>query len=192
YRSKEIILKHNKKEITDPLFISYDRYEEIKEKYGAPKDGDILLTSVGTLGVPYIVNSKEKFYFKDGNLTWLKNFKEVVNNRYIYYWVQSKYGKNEINKITIGSTQQAITINSLKSLEIQLPSLRMQNKISRTLDAIYEKENNNLNIINSLEELAQTLFKRWFVDFEFPNEEGKPYKSSGGKMVESELGMIPE
>src|SRR5699024_9632475 len=68
YRSKEIILKHNKKEITDPLFISYDRYEEIKEKYGAPKDGDILLTSVGTLGVPYIVNSKEKFYFKDGNL----------------------------------------------------------------------------------------------------------------------------
>src|SRR5699024_6648957 len=38
----------------------------------------------------------------------------------------------------------------------------------------------------------QTLFKRWFVDFEFPNEEGKPYKSSGGKMVESELGMIPE
>src|SRR5699024_5150641 len=49
----------------------------------------------------------------------------------------------------------------------------------------------NNAIISNLEELAQTLFKHWFVDFEFPNEEGKPYKSSGGKMVESELGMIP-
>ncbi|WP_070709129.1 restriction endonuclease subunit S [Nosocomiicoccus sp. HMSC059G07] len=192
YRSKEIILKHNRKEIKEPLFISYDRYKEIKEKHGAPEEGDILLTSVGTLGVPYIVNSKERFYFKDGNLTWLKNFREVVNNKYIYYWLQSKYGKNEINKITIGSTQQAITINSLKNLEVQLPSLKIQNKITRILDAIYEKENNNFNIQNNLEELAQILFKRWFVDFEFPNEEGNPYKSSGGKMVESELGMIPE
>ena len=43
-----------------------------------------------------------------------------------------------------------------------------------------------------LEEMAQALFKRWFVDFEFPNEEGQPYKSSGGEMVESELGMIPK
>jgi type I restriction enzyme S subunit len=44
----------------------------------------------------------------------------------------------------------------------------------------------------TLEEMAQALFKRWFVDFEFPDEEGKPYKSSGGKMVESEIGLIPE
>src|SRR5699024_11916417 len=51
---------------------------------------------------------------------------------------------------------------------------------------------NNEEMINNLEDLAQTLFKHWFVDFEFPNENGKLYKSSGGKMVESELGMIPQ
>ena len=55
-----------------------------------------------------------------------------------------------------------------------------------------EKIELNRKINQNLEEAAQTLFKRWFIDFEFPNEEGKPYKSSGGKMIESELGEIPE
>src|SRR5690606_14224033 len=58
-----------------------------------------------------------------------------------------------------------------------------------TLD---EKIETNNQINEKLEEMAQALFKRWFVDFEFPNENGEPYKSSGGEMVESELGMIPK
>src|SRR5699024_2551619 len=65
-------------------------------------------------------------------------------------------------------------------------------KILKMVNPIEERIELNNSIISNLEELAQTLFKHWFVDFEFPNEEGKPYKSSGGKMVESELGMIPE
>ena len=67
-----------------------------------------------------------------------------------------------------------------------------QKEIAKTIN-IYDQKITLLREQNqTLEELAQTLFKRWFVEFEFPNENGQPYKSSGGKMVESELGEIPE
>ncbi|HHF1618267.1 TPA: restriction endonuclease subunit S, partial [Haemophilus influenzae] len=69
FRSKEIIELNSGNEITTELFISKERFLEIKKKFGTPSYGDILLTSVGTLGVPYFVNYKEEFYFKDGNLT---------------------------------------------------------------------------------------------------------------------------
>ena len=64
--------------------------------------------------------------------------------------------------------------------------------ITKILSDLDEKIETNNKINKKLEEMAQAIFKQWFVDFEFPNEEGKPYKSSGGEMVESELGMIPK
>jgi len=70
--------------------------------------------------------------------------------------------------------------------------LEEQRRIAGILGAIDDKIENNRRINTNLELQAQALYKQWFVDFEFPNEEGKPYKSSGGKMVDSELGPIPE
>ena len=67
----------------------------------------------------------------------------------------------------------------------------IQNYIGQIIYNINYKINNNNKIIANLEELSQTLFKRWFVDFEFPDEDGNPYKSSGGEMIDSELGKIP-
>jgi len=74
YRSKEVIQKHDGEAINTELFISEEKYNEIKNKFGVPTKGDMLMTSVGTLGIPYIVKASEKFYFKDGNLTWYKDF----------------------------------------------------------------------------------------------------------------------
>lgn len=191
YRSKEIIQKANNENVSIDLYISEERYKEIKGKFGTPTKGDILLTSVGTIGVSYLVGN-EKFYFKDGNLTWFSNFSDQLNNEFLYYWFNSKMGKNEINRITIGSTQKALTIVNLKNLKISLPTIEIQIKIVHILKSLNEKIKSNLNLLSKLEELSQTLFKHWFINFEFPNEEGKPYKSSGGEMVESELGEIPE
>ena len=73
-----------------------------------------------------------------------------------------------------------------------MPSLEEQRRIAGILGAIDDKIENNRRINTNLELQAQALFDEWFVDFEFPNEEGKPYKSSGGKMVDSELDPIPE
>ena len=77
YRSKEIIEKQSGKNISTGLFISEEKYAEIKNKYSVPQANDILLTSVGTLGIPYVVKEDEKFYFKDGNLIWIK--KSITN-----------------------------------------------------------------------------------------------------------------
>lgn len=192
YRSKEIILLSKGYNIKDSLYITKEKYENI-EKNSIPKEGDILLTSVGTIGVPLLIlKSHLPFYFKDGNLIRFHNFKSLLINKYLFYWLKSPIGKHEINKITIGSTQKALTMVQIKKIPIKIPSISCQNKIVSILSSLDSKIEVNNQIISNLEELASTLFKRWFVDFEFPDENGNPYKSSGGKMVDSELGEIPE
>ncbi|HEA4359447.1 TPA: restriction endonuclease subunit S, partial [Staphylococcus aureus] len=84
-----------------------------------------------------------------------------------------------------------INKSTLENLEIKIPNEKFQKFIGTLLRNIDNKIELNNKIIANLEELSQTLFKRWFVDFEFPDENGNPYKSSGGEMIDSELGMIP-
>ena len=191
YRSKEIIEKSKGNDVSTELYISKERFNELKNKFGAPSLGDILLTSVGTLGVPYIVR-KEEFYFKDGNLTWIKNFKDNCHNKFIFYWLLSPDGVYQINTRCIGSTQKALTIDTLKKFELKIPPFEEQKAIAHILSTLDDKIEVNNQINKTLENMAQAIFKQWFVDFEFPNEGGEPYKSSGGEMIESELGMIPK
>lgn len=182
YRGKEIIAKQKGNAISNELFISRNRYEEIKARYGVPQQRELLLTSVGTLGVPYVIK-EEEFYFKDGNLTWFRHF-NGLDVEYLYYWFLSPYGKNEINTKAIGSTQKALTIDSLSKFDIKIPvNLDDQRRIASILSSLDRKIELNNKIHADLEEMAQAIFKNWFVDFE-------PFKD--GKFVDSELGMIPE
>jgi type I restriction enzyme S subunit len=164
YRSKEIIEKHNKDKVSTDLYISEERYEEIKSKFGVPIQGDILLTSVGTLGIPYIVQEKEKFYFKDGNLTWLKNIKSNSTSDFLYYWIVSPIGKNTLNSITIGSTQPAFTISCLKEANISLPTLPEQKAIAAVLSSLDDKIDLLHRQNKTLESIAETIFRQWFVE----------------------------
>lgn len=171
YRSKEIIEKKQGKLISEPLYISEEKYEEIKNKFGVPCVGDMLLTSVGTIGIPYIVKSTDKFYFKDGNLTWFKNFNNKLLSKYLFYWICSPKGAKTLYNTTIGSSQKALTIAALKNIEIELPALKIQNKIVSILSAYDDLIENNQKQIKLLEEAAQRLYKEWFVDLRFPGYE---------------------
>ena len=174
YRSKEIIESSNGQAISEPLFISQEKYDEIKNHFGVPQPGDMLLTSVGTIGVPYIVREKDYFYFKDGNLTWFRNFSDELDSKYLYFWVNSSEGQSVLNNTTIGSSQKALTIASLKGLEIPCPPAPVQKRIVEILagyDALIE---NNRKQIKLLEEAAQRLYKEWFVDLRFPGHETTP------------------
>lgn len=174
YRSKEIIEASNGQAISEPLFISQEKYDEIKKHFGVPQPGDMLLTSVGTIGVPYIVREKDYFYFKDGNLTWFRNFSDALDSKYLYFWVKSSEGQGVLNNTTIGSSQRALTIASLKGLEIPCPPVTVQKRIVDILaryDAMIE---NNQKQIKLLEETAQRLYKEWFVDLRFPGYETTP------------------
>lgn len=178
YRGKEIIEKSKGNKVSTEIFIEKKRYEEIKKKFSIPKEGDILLSSVGTLGVPWLVENEE-FYFKDGNLTWISNFKDI-NNKFLYYWLLSSYGQNQIYAKAIGSTQKALTIEILKGFELDLPSVEYQKKASSLLSLIDKKIINNRNLNDNLAELKATLFKAWFV--EFVDEE---------RLINTDSGCIP-
>lgn len=161
YRSREIIERREHKEISEPLYISESLYNKFKEKFGVPAKGDILLTSVGTLGVPYLVGD-ETFYFKDGNLTWMKNFSDKLDSRYLYYWLNSSFGKSSLLARAIGSSQAALTIDILKKYKFFVPEIARQKKIITILSAYDDLIENNNKRIKILEKMAENLYKEWF------------------------------
>lgn len=171
YRQKEIIDKKKGNPLEDLIYISESVYNDFKEKFGVPVNGDLLITAVGaTLGIPYVVGD-EKFYFKDGNLIWLSNFKKELNSQFLYYWIDSTFGTQTLWNRTIGSAQPALTIDSIKKLSIPIPSIEIQEKIVFTLktyDEILEINNRRIHI---LEQMAENFYKEWFVRFRFPGYE---------------------
>ena len=171
YRSKEIIESDEGKIIENPLYISVDKYNEIKEKFGVPQTGDMLLTSVGTIGIPYIIKKKDCFYFKDGNLTWFRDFREGLNSKYLYYWIKSSEGTGILYNTTIGSSQKALTISALKNIKVSLPPRSVQDKIVEVVSVYDDLIENNQKQIKLLKEAAQRLYKEWFVDLHFPGHE---------------------
>ncbi|WP_096516063.1 restriction endonuclease subunit S [Clostridium perfringens] len=118
---------------------------------------------------------------------------KFIDSDYLKYYLVNKETQMFLLSLAgSGATRAALTKSMLENIEISLPYIEEQKAISKILSDLDEKIEVNNKINKNLEEMAQAIFKQWFVDFEFPNEEGKPYKSSGGEMVESELGMIPK
>lgn len=112
--------------------------------------------------------------------------------KYLGYFFRSNYFRNQVDSLSTMTTRASLNNSMLDTIMIIIPPFKDQKAIGDTLFALDKKIENNKKIAENLEAQAQAIFKYWFVDFEFPNEEGKPYKSSGGEMVESELGMIPK
>ena len=100
YRTKEIKELANKELISSELFISRERYEEIKEEFSVPEIGDILITAIGTVGEIYVVEDEKEFYFKDGNILWLKKFKDI-DPYFLRYLLSSLI--NELHNLSSGS-----------------------------------------------------------------------------------------
>ena len=169
--------------LDEEVFNSISRY--------TVNEGDIVISIVGTIGLVSIIGKTLDGANLTENCVKLIELKNV-NRDYLYYYLTSIYGKREFEKGTVGAVQAKLPIKNIQQVSIKLPNLSQQKAIADILSSLDDKIEVNNQMNETLEEMAQALFKRWFVDFEFPNEEGKPYKSSGGEMVESELGMIPK
>ena len=162
YRGKEIIAKSEGRKIDNSLFISKDRYNTLLKKCGVPKENDILISAVGTIGKVYhVAKSDIPFYFKDGNLIRIYNYNySLIDPYYLYYLLKSYCGQNAIRKIEIGSTQKAITINELSSIVLDIPSLQKQQEISNKLKKIDALISVNSEINDNLLELAKAVFNK--------------------------------
>jgi type I restriction enzyme S subunit len=171
FRGKEISEKFNRNQtLSTELFISRNKFEEIASKFGAPSTGDLLLTSVGTLGNPYLVKDGDEFYFKDGNITWFRAF-SGINSTYLYFWIQSPTGRAQLGKSTIGTSQSAYTIELLKRMDVSVPPLQAQYRIADILSAYDDLIENNRRRMALLEDAARQLYREWFVRLRFPGHE---------------------
>ena len=114
--------------------------------------------------------------------------------KFLFYYLTNKYTLAILQNIAENrsGTFPQITFDNVAELDILLPDLGEQKEIAKFIENLDKKIYLLRSQNETLEAIAQTLFKRWFVEFEFPDENGLPYKSSGGKMVSSELGEIPE
>ena len=161
-------------------FIDPQLYHRYRNTYSFPKKGDVLISAAGTIGRSVIYNGEDA-YFQDSNIVWIEHDQTIVLNEYLYYvlnsihWTPSK-----------GSTILRLYNDDIKNKEVYLPSISIQKVVSLVLSNIDHKIKVNRAINQNLEAMAKQLYDYWFVQFDFPNEEGKPYKSSGGKMVWNE------
>ena len=155
------------------------------------QEEDVLVGIIGTLGNCYQYKKSDRFGISS-SIGILRPNKELLYPEYLYHIVSSKRFLNLIQSVKGGSVQAYTNLPTLRNVPITLPPIEEQKSIANILSTLDEKIEVNNQINKTLETMAQAIFKQWFVDFEFPNEDGEPYKSSGGKMVESELGMIPE
>jgi type I restriction enzyme S subunit len=112
--------------------------------------------------------------------------------RFIDFLLRSNLWKNFVGSVKSGSAQGGANAKAFSSFPILLPSLPEQRAIASVLSAFDDKIELLREQNKTLESIAQTLFNRWFVEFNFPDENGQPYRDSGGKMIDSELGEIPE
>lgn len=171
---------------TIELNSSYEYVDEITQKqiqrYITQK-GDILISIVGTIGLIAIVGGS----LDGANLTenCVKLVKlDKIDSEYLYYYLKSPFGQQNISRGTVGAVQAKLPIKNIQEFSIICPELISdQRRIASILSSLDRKIELNNKINADLEEMAQAIFKNWFVDFE-------PFKD--GKFVNSELGMIPE
>ncbi|HGO3764920.1 TPA: restriction endonuclease subunit S [Staphylococcus aureus] len=140
----------------------------------------------GRSGLIGAVHYESKDFWPLNTTLYVKDFKGNCPE-YVYYFLKNMNLKN----FSTGSSVPTLNRNHLNNIEVSIHDKFKQLKQIKLLVDIDNKIETNKKIIANLEELSQTLFKHWFVDFEFPAENGNPYKSSGGEMVDSELGLIP-
>ena len=160
----------------DPLL-----YKHYKKSYSFPRKGDVLISAAGTIGKSVIYNGEDA-YFQDSNIVWIEHDQSIVLNEFLYYllnsiqWIPSK-----------GSTIFRLYNDDIRNKEVFIPSIKEQRGIVSVLSSIDRKIELNRTINQNLEAMAKQLYDYWFVQFDFPNEEGKPYKSSGGLMTWNDL-----
>ncbi|WP_151739593.1 restriction endonuclease subunit S [Acinetobacter nosocomialis] len=159
FRGKEITELKSGGFPSDILYISPTQFNEFKEKFGAPKNGEILITAVGTLANTYLINTNYEFYFKDGNLIWLKDIKSNPN----FLMILLDAHKNDVLASAIGSTQKALTIANLNKLIFKFPTLEEQTKISNFLSAIDQKIEVVAKQIEQTKQWKKGLLQQMFV-----------------------------
>jgi len=138
YRTRELVKLSENGYVDNELFITQELYEEFKNQFGVPKVDDLLISGVGTIGIPYIVSNDEPFYFKDGNVIWFQN-KGVFLSRYIYFLYKSTFMQNQLHEMSAGTTVETYTIINAEKTAFPLPPLSEQRRIVERIERLFAR-----------------------------------------------------
>lgn len=177
-------IKNSSIDFKNCKFIS--KKQALTLKKGFAKVGDVLLTHKASIGRSAIIpETNNEYILLTPQVTYYRvKDKQKINNFYLKYYFDSKYFQSAIFSYSgAGSTRAYIGITEQLNLPVKLPSLYTQEQIAAVLSSLDSKIELNSKINNELEAMAKTLYDYWFVQFDFPDKDGKPYKTSGGKMV---------
>lgn len=161
-------------------YISWEKYEESPEIKIAPNDIVIVKTG-NSYGRTAIIRNVEHPMTLNPQFVVLKNIR--INPVYLAYFLKTNEFQKQVYGIVGGSAIPTLSQENLASLIVRVPNENIQNTIADILDSLDGKIELNKQINDNLEAMVKQLYDYWFVQFDFPNEEGKPYKSSGGVMV---------
>lgn len=155
YRAREVVKLAQNGIVDNDLFISEELYKEFTKEKGAPKEGDIIISAVGTLGQCYLVKKTDRFYFKDASVLWFENISNV-DVRYIEYAFKSDLIMKQVLNKSMGATVGTLTISRAKIIQIPIPPLEEQKQIVALLDKAFTaidqaKANIEKNIENTKE-----------------------------------------
>lgn len=157
------------------------------------KENDIVFARTGaSTGRAFFYEKKYGELVYAGFLIKFSLNEKKVNPKYLKYFCLSEQYKGWVKAYTGGSTRGNINAKTFGDMIIELPNRKQQDYLVKVLSSLNDKIELNNKINKNLEKLAQSLFKQWFLDFEFLNDNGDPYKSYAGEMAESELGQIPK
>ena len=162
FRSKEIVELSNSKNIIPEIYISFDKYEELKKASGIPLKDDLLITAVGTIGKIWKVNYEKDFYFKDGNLIWLQLKNKNQFNTLSLKRILEDSIKNEKENLASGSAYNALTIDKLKKFNIIMPPIELQNKFAERVEKIEKLSFEIEKSIKETQNLYNSLMNKYF------------------------------
>ncbi|HFI0672378.1 TPA: restriction endonuclease subunit S, partial [Streptococcus suis] len=154
YRSKEIGNLHRNEDIITELFITDEHYQTLQDSYGVPKQGDILITSVGSIGNTWICDER-KFYYKDGNITQICS-NEYFNSYFIERCIHSPFFWEQVTSTVSGTAYSALTIIKLNNILFPLPPLSEQKRIVEQIERALEKVDAYSESYNKLQELDKS------------------------------------
>ena len=163
------------------MFVPKDYWDQVDEKRKA-QPGDVLLSVTGSYGIPVYVDFDREFVFQR-HIAILKPDNNVILGKYLYYLLKNPSTKKIIDKLVTGAIQKTLGLDTIRNMSFDIPSIEEQQHALSILSQIDDLIDNNNVICADLESMAKLLYDYWFVQFDFPDENGKPYKSSGGKMV---------
>lgn len=176
--------------LPETLTEKMDTSEAEQEKYSVKK-GDVFITRTSeTLDELAMSSVAIKDYPKATFSGFAKRLRPITENivydKYMAFFLRSEYFRKVINCKAVMTLRASFNEEIFSYIKIMLPEYDYQVKCGDLLYSFERKIRLNNKIINNLEAMAKTIYDYWFLQFEFPNEEGKPYKSSGGKMVYNE------